>query len=113
MKRAGAERVQGEDAMRDAKRARLAWSEVARNPRWVAEVHSIRMQWRVCNVHEKRCQYESCIQCKRARDTAQVVWEEMHPAKVSKTIGKRPVIVVHPLTKRFMGKYNIADQGIT
>ena len=79
---------------------------------WAKEVLIISRQWSICAEHD-RFKYVTCHKCKRARDTAQVKWEEMHPQKVRKVMSKRPVIVVHPLTRQFMKKYDIADMEVT
>ena len=48
---------------------KLLWREVARNSAWVTEISRISRQWQVCDQHQ-RFQYDYCMRCKRARDTA-------------------------------------------
>ena len=111
LKRAGAAAAQEGEPSRVVKQ-RLSWSEVSSNSVWAGEILSISRQWQICDAHE-RFRYATCEKCKRARDTAQAKWEEVHPAKVMKIMRKRPVIVVHPLTRKFMRKYDIADMEVT
>ena len=75
-----------------------------------ADIAKIVRQWHACPLHVGRVMASRCKVCKRARDTAQAKWEELHPEKAAKYARR---VGAHDDMDKYLRKYGVGVIGIT